>query len=55
MRARPRTFIRERRLAASFLRRKLLGFREIGVLLGVKAWQASALARAADEELRRPA
>jgi putative transposase len=51
MRARPRTYIRQRRRAAAFLlRERLLSYREIGALLGVRPWQASALARAALEE-----
>jgi REP element-mobilizing transposase RayT len=53
MRSRPRTFVRHRRRAAAFLRRqRLMSFQEIGALLGVKAWQASALARAGNDTSR---
>lgn len=42
-----RILIRERCLVADFLRRgRLMPLREIGALLGVRAWQASALASA---------
>jgi hypothetical protein len=52
MRKHPRTFLSQRRIAAAFLRReRLLSFVEIGSLLGVRAWQASALARAADTRI----
>ena len=45
----PRKFIRERRLVADFLRRELLmPMKEIGALMGVRPWQASALARAGE-------
>jgi putative transposase len=48
MRKHPRTYLSQRRFAAAFLRsERLLSFVEIGSLLGVRAWQASALARAA--------
>lgn len=47
LRRQPRVLVRERRLIADFLRRgHLMPLREIGMLLGVRTWQASALARA---------
>src|SRR5258706_13467348 len=47
LRQQPRMLIRERRLVADYLRRgRLMPLREIGALLGVKTWQASALASA---------
>ncbi|MEO8585032.1 MAG: transposase [Acidobacteriota bacterium] len=50
LRAQPRKLIRERRLFADFLRReRLMPMKDIGALLGVKPWQASALARAGEE------
>ena len=49
LRARPRMYICERRLVADVLRReRLMPMKAIGALLGVKAWQASALARASE-------
>ena len=50
MRARPRKLIAERQLTADFLRREsLMPMKGIGKLLGVKPWQASALARVGEE------
>jgi REP element-mobilizing transposase RayT len=50
MRAQPRKLICERRLVADLLRReRLMPMKDIGALLGVKPWQASALARAGEE------
>jgi hypothetical protein len=50
MRARPRNLIAERRLTADFLRQEcLMPMKGIGESLGVKPWQASALARAGEE------
>jgi len=47
LRQEPRKLIRARRLVADYLRReRLMPPKEIAVLLGVKPWQASALARA---------
>ncbi len=55
MRKHPRTFLSQRRFAAAFLRsERLLAFAEIGSLLGVRAWQASALARAAGTRTALP-
>jgi hypothetical protein len=49
MRKQPRKLIRERRLVAEFLRRELLmPMKDVGALLGVRPWQASALARAGE-------
>jgi putative transposase len=49
MRKQPRKLIRERRLVAEFLRRELLmTMKDVGALLGVRPWQASALARAGE-------
>ena len=50
MRASPRKLITERQLVADFLRRgRLLPMKAIGDVLGVKPWQASALARAGEQ------
>jgi len=50
LRQQPRKLIRARRLVAGFLRReRLMPPRDIAALLGVKPWQASALARAGEE------
>jgi hypothetical protein len=50
MRARPRNLIGERPLTADFLRQEcLMPMKGIGESLGVKPWQASALARAGEE------
>lgn len=49
LRRQPRKLIEARRLVADFLRReRLMPPRDIAVLLGVKRWQASALARAGE-------
>jgi hypothetical protein len=49
LRQQPRKLIQARRLVADFLlRERLMPPREIAVLLGVKQWQASALARAGE-------
>jgi putative transposase len=55
LRQQPRRLIHERRLVAAALRRGcLMAPREIGALLGVKPWQAGALARAGEEGERDP-
>ena len=49
LRARPRKLVRERRLVANFLKQdRLMPMRDVGTLLGVRPWQASALARAGE-------